>query len=228
MLTILFQINFEGGENPFGTPNPLAYISKEKYLVSQKLLENKQVIQFELITPFDLQSLETANRGIYGRYCYWQYRGMGCSYQGDLICQESDVNFSVVPEKIKSSPTKFTQGSFEENLKYYVWKDNFEYKVGNVVFVNNLDLNGFKDPPRTWFVCIKDHTSSRFFTPNRSADLWERDGCSKTLEACKKRFKYDLSLTIKGSTYVPNNDASIFNNILPFGGFPGTDKFKYE
>ena len=96
----LDNINFDDGENPFGTADPLAYISKEKYLISQKIIENKQLVQFELITPFDLQSLETATRAIYGRYCYWQYRGSGCNYQGDLVCKENNEDFIVPPNRV--------------------------------------------------------------------------------------------------------------------------------
>ena len=39
--------NFDDNENPFGTPDPLAYISKEKYLVSQKIIENKEIFRVD-------------------------------------------------------------------------------------------------------------------------------------------------------------------------------------
>lgn len=221
--------NFEGNENPFGNPNPLSYISKEKYIVSQKLIENKQVVQFELITPFDLQSLETSSRLIMGRYCYWQYRGIGCNYEGDLICQENDETFLKAPnQKIKSSFNKFEKGSYESTVEFYLWKEEKVYAKGDIVSVYNIDLNGFKDPKVTWFVCINNHVSSRFNTPNKSPTFWQKDGCSKSIEACKKRFKNTGSLLINGEMYDYFNDSEILNGVLPFGGFPGTDKFKYE
>lgn len=221
--------NFDNNENPFGTPNPLAYISKEKYLVSQKIVENKQLIQFELITPFDLESLETATRAVYGRYCYWQYRGIGCNYQGDLICQENDKNFSFVPtQKIKLNSSTFINKNFEETLKLYLWKEDVNYSQGQIVYINNIDLNGFKDPPRTWFVCVSNHKSSRFTSPNKSPKLWEKDGCSKTISACKKRFQKLSAYYVNGFRYEPSNDSDVVNQVLPFGGFPGTDRFEYE
>jgi lambda family phage minor tail protein L len=225
----LDNVNFDNNENPFGNPNPLAYISKEKYLVSQKIVENKQLIQFELITPFDLESLETATRAIYGRYCSWQYRGMGCNYQGDLICQENDKNFSYAPtQRIKINSSTFINENFEETLKLYLWKEDISYIAGQIVYINNIDLNGFKDPPRTWFLCIANHISSRFTSPNKSPKLWEKDGCSKTISACKKRFQKLSPYYIAGVRYEPNNDFDVVNQVLPFGGFPGTDKFDYE
>ena len=229
----LDTINFDGEENPFGQPDPLAYISKEKYLISQKIVENKQIVQFELITPFDLQSLETATRAIYGRYCYWQYRGMGCNYQGDLICKENDENFKISPNRAKISSGQFIKnevGSFKnftynETIKEFKWQLDKDYEAGDIVFVENIDFNGFKDPPRTFFVCIQLHKSSRFIIPNKSIDFWEKDGCSKTISACKKRFRNPFYV---GNAYTAYNDSDTVNGVMPFGGFPGTDKFKYE
>jgi lambda family phage minor tail protein L len=226
----LDAINFDGGENPFGTPDPLAYISKEKYLISQKIVENKQLVQFELITPFDLQSLETATRAIYGRYCYWQYRGMGCNYQGDLICKENDENFSISPNRnngnfIKNQSGAFKNLTFQKSIESFKWQSEKIYEPGDIVFVENIDFNGFKDPPRTFFVCKQYHTSSKFIIPNKSLDFWEKDGCSKTINACKKRFRNPFYV---GNNYTAYNDSDTVNGVMPFGGFPGTDRFKYE
>jgi len=222
--------NFDDNENPFGTPDPLAYISKEKYLVSQKIIENKQVVQFELITPFDLQSLETATRAIYGRYCYWQYRGMGCNYQGDLICKEDDSSFSATPNRtagkfIKNEVGTFKNFTFLETIKEFKWSVDVTYNIGDIVYIENIDFNGFKDPSRTFFVCIQSHKASNFIIPNKSIDFWEKDGCSKTITACKKRFK---NPNYVGQGYTSYNDSDTVNGVMPFGGFPGTDKFRYE
>lgn len=229
-LKYLDNENFDDNENPFGSPDPLSYISKEKFLVSQKLIENKQIIQFELITPFDLESLEVSSRAINGKYCYWQYRGMGCQYEGDLICMENDKNFSVLPlEHIKDSSNRFLKGNFNDTISKHKWKDNFFYVKGQIVYIDNIDLNGFKDPPKTWFLCSKDHFSSVYNSPNKNLDNWEKDGCSKTISACKKRFsKFPYETKINGVNYSAFNDARTLSNVLPFGGFPGTNKFNYE
>jgi lambda family phage minor tail protein L len=239
--------NFDNYFNPYGYPNPLSYISKEKYLISQKIIENKQLVQFELITPFDLETLETATRAIYGRYCYWQYRGSGCNYQGDLICQENDKDFSNPPNRsanqvLKRTQTTYLAASFEETVSLFNWRLDRLYRVGDIVCVSNIDFNGVKDPPRTWYVCQQEHTSSRFITPSKSVDYWQKDGCSKTIQACKKRFsngyyipnsknitdESTLSNLFNNAKYIAYNDKAVLNGILPFGGFPGTDKFKYE
>jgi phage-related protein len=228
--------NFDENINPFGTPDPLAYISKEKYLISQKIMENSNLIQFELITPFDLQSLESASRAIYGKYCYWQYRGSGCNYKGDLICKENDLYFSKNPKSIKYSNGSYREvvdpasgkiisfADESEAIEYYSWREDKNYEAGDVVVIANIDLNGLKDPPYTWFVCVTTHLSSRLTYPNKSTSFWEKDGCSKGVEACKKRFLKITDQKLNGY----NNDFEVMMGILPFGGFPGTDKFKYE
>lgn len=219
--------NFDDETNPFGQSDPVCYISKEIYLISQKIVENKQIVQFELITPFDLESLETATRAIYGRYCYWQYRGAGCGYQGDLICKENEKDFSISPKKnIKTILGGFVNGTFSKTVDVYAWVENFNYTAGDIVNVRNIDFNGLKDPPLTWFVCIKDHTSSKILTPNRSSDFWEKDSCSKSINACKKRFNSKNYTSLNG--YIAYNDFDTVNGIMPFGGFPGTDRFSYE
>jgi lambda family phage minor tail protein L len=246
-LKYLDDVNFDNYENPYGTSNPLNYISKEKYLISQKIIENKQLVQFELITPFDLETLETATRAIYGRYCYWQYRGSGCNYQGDLICQENDKDFSNPPNRaasqvLKLNPITYLGGSFEETISRFSWQPNRLYRVGDIVYITNIDFNGIKDPPRTWYVSQQEHISSRFITPSKSVEYWQKDGCSKTVQACKKRFsngyyipnskniteESTLANLFNNAKYIAYNDKAVLNGILPFGGFPGTDKFKYE
>jgi lambda family phage minor tail protein L len=228
--------NFDDNTNPFGNPNSFMYISKEKYIVSQKIMENKQIVQFELITPFDLESLQTATRAIYGRYCYWQYRGMGCGYTGDLIGKENGADFKWAPKiHIRNSEGKFVLGTMQATIATYLWRENINYSIGDVVCVKNIDLNGFKDPKVTWFVCQKSHVSSKFTNPNASAAFWDKDGCSKSIESCRKRFgeaqhstmsiNYDIQ---EAPPYVANTDFYSVVGVLPFGGFPGTDTFKYE
>lgn len=228
----LDDVNFDDSENPFGTADPLAYISKEKYLISQKIMENKQLVQFELITPFDLQSLETATRAIYGRYCYWQYRGSGCNYQGDLICKENDEDFEKTPSRLnlqflRTQSGYFTDAGYLNTIAKFKWVVSKKYAVGDVIFIENKDLNGFKDPNRTFYVCKQAHTSTKFTFPSKNINLWDKDGCSKTINACKKRFNNN-KYTSKNGDYIAYNDTDVVNGILPFGGFPGTDRFQYE
>ncbi len=225
--------NFDNSINPFSNFSTGIYISYETFLLSQKISENKFSIQFELISPFDLQTLDSMNRKIIGSYCYWQYRGLGCNYSGDVICQEDDSDFETT-STIKSfktfansyvTKTNTVVSNYRAAAKSYLWVENFNYVAGDIITIENIDLNGKKDPEFTWFVCIKNHTSSYFLQPKDNSDYWQKDGCSKKISACKKRFKIN-SQNFDGR--IIKNDSDVSDNSLRFGGFPGTEIFKYE
>tara|TARA_R100001510_G_scaffold54523_1_gene57336 strand:+ start:2121 stop:2975 length:855 start_codon:yes stop_codon:yes gene_type:complete len=49
--------NFPSNVNPFGTPDPLTEMPREVYFIDKKSLENRDVVQFELISSFDLSGV---------------------------------------------------------------------------------------------------------------------------------------------------------------------------
>jgi len=107
------------------------------------------------------------------------------------------------------------------------------YNAGNIVYVSTL-----KDPFRTWYVCTENHLSSENNTPGLDNVPWEKDGCSKSIGSCKKRF-YNESISYNGISGSSVVTTSVRNTVpsaltagskfyLPFGGFPATDNYKYE
>lgn len=217
--------NFEGGINPFGTPDVNATISRDTYNISQKTQENINLVEFELTSPFDLENFTLPGRLILGRYCYWQYRGVGCNYFGPPVCQDDDNQFTYIPT-----------GNFNFQTTDNIWTYGKQYNAGDIVY-----LNTDKDPFRTWYVCQKAHRASEYDIPSLDGSPWQTDGCSKIISACRKRFaQTGIAYSgISGST--PNTIYSVKNPVLatltaniqtqsaylPFGGFPATDKFSY-
>ena len=53
----LDAVNFTGGTNPYGTPDPTAEYAKEIYKIDRKSAENRAVVQFELAAAFDLENI---------------------------------------------------------------------------------------------------------------------------------------------------------------------------
>ena len=53
----LDAVNFTGGTNPYGTPDPTAEYAKEIYKIDRKSSENRAVVQFELAAAFDLANI---------------------------------------------------------------------------------------------------------------------------------------------------------------------------
>jgi len=208
-LKYLDNINFDGG-NPFGEQDFTAEISNETFLVGQKISENKVFVEFELTSPLDLENFEVTHRNILAKYCYWTYRGHGCNYAGVPVERENGFNFanesgsSVTPEKP-------VEGFLTNSI--YRWSSTATYNSGDIAYLENpkifinknpLDRNSYEGFLKNWYVCVEAGVTNK--NPQNHPDLWQKDGCSKKLSACKKRF---------------------INKPLPFGGFPGTDGFSY-
>jgi len=225
--------NFDGGVNPFGVADPNAEISSETFVISQKLQENKNFVEFELTAPFDLENFDVPGRLILGRYCYWQYRGMGCNYFGRPVCQENDQQFTFIPTG--NAPVVLGEGFDYSNLDFQ-WQDGKQYSGGSIAFVTTE-----KDPFLTYYVCSSGHTASVNNHPALDSSPWQKDGCSKLISSCRKRFVNtgiyysgkapdDVAgqVTIKNSVPPALAGEDLASNFyLPFGGFPATDNYSY-
>ena len=58
----LDAVNFSGGTNPLGTPDPTAEFPQEIYNIDRKAAENRDVVQFELAAVFDLAGVRAPKR----------------------------------------------------------------------------------------------------------------------------------------------------------------------
>jgi phage-related protein len=67
--------------NPFGNPDPTAEFPREIYFVDRKSAENRDVVEFELASIFDMAGVRAPKRQCITR-CQWVYRGNGCNYTG--------------------------------------------------------------------------------------------------------------------------------------------------
>ena len=54
--------NFPSNTNPYGTPDPTAEFPQEIYKIDRKSAENRDVVQFELASVFDLAGIRAPNR----------------------------------------------------------------------------------------------------------------------------------------------------------------------
>jgi lambda family phage minor tail protein L len=186
------DVNFDGG-NPFGDADSTAEISEEKFVIGQKTQENKILVELELTSPLDLENFELNHRRILGKYCYWQYRGNGCGYQGLPIERENGDPFQdstggyVVPD-----PSILN--SFNSSNPNFIWNETKIYNVSDIAFIENPNIKiqvaneegGLTlEAMKTWYVCVSGNSGQK---PENNPTYWQKDGCSKKLSACKKRF----------------------------------------
>ena len=58
----LDAVNFTGGTNPFGTPDPTAEFPQEIYLLDRKVTENRSIVTWEAQSALDLVNVKLPKR----------------------------------------------------------------------------------------------------------------------------------------------------------------------
>jgi lambda family phage minor tail protein L len=99
--------NWENGVNPYGTPNANETMPKEVFYVDRKVNENRDFVEFELISSFDLTNVKAPRRQVLSNLCQWEYKGKECGYTGP-------DEFTAGGESITSVPATnfvYTSGS---------------------------------------------------------------------------------------------------------------------
>jgi len=76
--------------NPFGAPDPTAEFPREIYYVDRKSAENRNLVEFELASAFDMAGIRAPKRQCITR-CQWVYRSVECGYVGTNYFDVSDV-----------------------------------------------------------------------------------------------------------------------------------------
>lgn len=104
--------NFDDNVNPFGTPDPAASLPDEKYYIDRKSAETRELVEFELISAFDLAGIRIPKRQTINNICQWQYRSVECGYAGAIYFDENDqqvyaANQDICGKKLKSCESRF-------------------------------------------------------------------------------------------------------------------------
>lgn len=99
----LDAVNFAGG-NP--EANPDQYLPDQLWFVDRKTAENRNVVEWELASAFDLDGIQLPYRQIIKNTCPWRYRSSECGYTGgfyDLNDQPTtDINKDCCPKRLGS------------------------------------------------------------------------------------------------------------------------------
>jgi len=91
MARYIDAVNFPGGTNPYGTPDPTAEFPREVYYIDRKSAETRDLVEFELAAAFDLIGVRAPKRQCISNICQWVYRSTECSYTGTNYFTENDV-----------------------------------------------------------------------------------------------------------------------------------------
>ena len=86
----LDAVNFPSNTNPHGTPDPTAEAPREIYYVDRKVTENRDVVEFELVSSFDLAGVRSPKRQCIANLCQWVYKSAECGYSGGAVADIQD------------------------------------------------------------------------------------------------------------------------------------------
>ena len=185
---------------------------KQIYYIDRIASETNLVVAFELASPFDIENTVLPHRVVIGKYCPWQYQGVQLGLGGGCTWPLNNQPFEEPNGKglyFKSDDTLISR-DLNQTAAINVWSNSTTYSATNKVFTTDT-VNGHTHT-RVWEALFTNSGKD----PRVYNKYWKRiDICGKTLTSCKKRYQG----VYNGSTL----DQNVY---LPFGGFPGSKKFK--
>lgn len=170
----------------------------QSYIIDRVASEDNMMVEFELASPIDVEGVKVPGRVVIGRYCVWRY-------QGGTLEDEGGCNWPL-----------------DGNGRFFDETDTLITK--NISSIATWSSSGSYNKDAKVKTVTSGHTqiweALRAVPANKNpatnSTYWKRlDVCSKTLTGCKLRFQ--------GNNTNTTLDTSLS---LPFGGFPGSRKFK--
>lgn len=168
------------------------------YVIDRVASEDNILVDFELASPIDVEGVKVPGRIVIGRYCVWRYQGGTLNNEGGCNWPLSG-NGRFFDEKDQLITRSISSINTWSNSATY----NADDRVKTITDGHTQIWEALRTVPVNK-------------NPITNPSYWKRlDVCSKTLTGCKKRFQGN------------NSDDTLNTAVsLPFGGFPGSRKFK--
>lgn len=143
-LKYLDNENFPNNFNPFAIPDPESRFDDDIFSINRKIQENKYYVEFELVSPLELEGVKIPARTMIADYCGWQYRGAGCLYG-----KRDDFNYQNVsmPDGNDINPQTFFANDDGLNLGIPIADENNKKFSASDGY--NLTLNWVGDYDKT-------------------------------------------------------------------------------
>jgi lambda family phage minor tail protein L len=113
MARYLDGVNFSGGTNPYGTPDPTAEFPREVYYIDRKSVETRDVVEYEMCSAFDLFGVRAPKRQCMANICQWVYRSTECGYNKAAYYNSNNspvgsLALDVCGKRLDSCETRFS------------------------------------------------------------------------------------------------------------------------
>ncbi len=104
--------NWENGVNPYGNPDSgaNAQFPKEIYYIDRKVAENRDFVEFEMVSSLDMANTKAPRRLVMQNLCQWEYKSKECGYVGS---DEFTINGVALS---RSNPSGFGYSTNQEKL----------------------------------------------------------------------------------------------------------------
>ena len=222
--------------SPTGEGDSNSHLPDDMFFVNRKLSENKNLLEYELVSLLELEGVYLPARLVLSNYCSWVYRSPECGYghnqsssvrQVQIGLPVADRDDNLLGDEWTSIGNNnqrrlFTSESAE------LWKSGRAYKKNDITFLTSGKRLDRRDDPtqtsyllRMYYVCKQDHTAELDNHPFYNKEVWAQDQCSKSVSGCKLRF--DPKNTNEDPSHRDESDRPA----LPFGGFPSTDRYSF-
>jgi lambda family phage minor tail protein L len=212
--------NFPNNLNPFGIPDSDEAFAVDEFYVNQKTQENKNVMEFELVSIMELEGVSLPARRIMSNYCSWLYRStIGCGYTDKPVADfyNKKIQDGGYQNTADIGGSTFLGGDAlikngDGSLSIITWNPGSFYDRGQVVEVLPHGYDPETKPP-SMFVCLSNSTRSN---PETDTENWVKDSCSNNVIGCR----------IRHGQGAPQ--AREIEKGLPFGAFPGVARYDFE
>jgi lambda family phage minor tail protein L len=239
--------NFENGINPYGISNFNTYIAFDKFIINAKLAENLNVVELELVTKVDVQTLSIPARKITNDTCSWNYRCYGCNYGnnknysgpivpfaigggfntylGVPVADDNDKVFVKKPNDTNSGDLYDLpyNGSYNlESLTYKgEWLSTTSYVVGDFIYLDAISDTNLENNEA---VLVSLNKPKNYFV------CVEANTNKNPLNNTDVWKQDKCSRTLRGCRLRFNNNTSLTEGkpYLPFGAFPATFPYNNE
>lgn len=183
--------NFDGGVNPYGTPDPESKMPDEVYYIDRKSMECREFVEFELVARYDLTGVRAPKRQCLKR-CGWVYRGDGCGYVGGGFVEAlgTPTNRVVFNRAIGGATYS------GETIASFNAQDLATYSPGTYIDADGREVylpQGQAFVPGKFF----DENDNEVFTA-------AEDKCGHRLSSCKLRFGENAELPYGGFPGIGN------------------------
>lgn len=162
--------NFTDGNS---TADATRELSRDVYYIDRKTNETKDVLEFELSSPWDLENVQLPRRQIFSNLCAWRYRSTECGVVG-------------VPKAAIDDSTTAFSGTLVDRGE---WDVANTYAVGDYVYI-------ISESVKYYFVCYGGAISAGLDNRPPNNAYWVADQCSKKISGCEIRYGTDGVLPI--------------------------------